>query len=247
VYVEDVDRALTAVLGVLRRFRLAYWALGVRLRLARHGMRFALEAPHGVVLAGLPTLEIESFDARGGSFRLVMGRRAWVGPGVEILLRAGTDNLLEIGEGTRLSGGPHLKLAGGEIRIGPNCRVRDFVVLKSSGSLILRGRNLVSFGSVIHCEDSVDIGEGAGLAENVSIVDSEHLMEGQALSWSEVPIETAPILVGRNAAIFGGAMVTMGSTLGPGCVVAPGSVVRGEHPADTVLAGVPARGVKRAG
>ena len=209
--------------------------------MARHGMKLQLVAPHGVVLAGFPTLEIESYEARGGSFRLVLGPRVWIGHGVDIQLRAGTDNVLMIGEGSRVSGGARFKLAGGLIEVGPSCRVRDFVILKSSGALVVGARATISYGAIIHCEKRIELGEGVGLADRVTILDSEHLVEGQERSWRDVPIETDPVLIGENTSIFANAIVLMGTRLGPGCMVGATSIVRGDHPANTLLIGAPAR------
>lgn len=241
MYVADVNTLLSLALRAGRRARLAVWALGVRVRLARHGMTLQLEAPHGVVLAGFPTLEIESHEARGGSFRLVIGPRVRLGHGVDFQLRAGTDNVLIIGEGSRVSGGARFKLAGGLIDLGPSCRVRDFVILKVAGELAAGARVVISYGCTIHCDERVEIGDGVGLAERVTILDSEHLVEGEARSAGEVEITTEPVVIERNTAIFANAIVLKGTRLGAGCMVAAAAIVRGTHPASTLLIGSPAR------
>ncbi|GAA4409100.1 hypothetical protein GCM10023187_31860 [Nibrella viscosa] len=53
-----------------------------------------------------------------------------------------------------------------------------------------------------------------------------------------------PIVVKRNACIGAGATILPGVTIGENPVVAAGSVVSRDVPADTVVAGVPAKVVK---
>ena len=49
-----------------------------------------------------------------------------------------------------------------------------------------------------------------------------------------------PIKVGDNCWFGGNVVVLAGVTIGPGCVIAAGSVVTKDIPANSVVAGVPA-------
>lgn len=55
----------------------------------------------------------------------------------------------------------------------------------------------------------------------------------------------APIVIGRDVWIGSGAILLPGVHVGDGAVVAAGAVVRADVPARTIVAGVPARIIKK--
>jgi acetyltransferase-like isoleucine patch superfamily enzyme len=55
---------------------------------------------------------------------------------------------------------------------------------------------------------------------------------------------SAPVVIGANTLVYSNAVITMGTRVGPNSQVAAGALVRGEHPAGVLLAGVPARVVR---
>jgi acetyltransferase-like isoleucine patch superfamily enzyme len=79
---------------------------------------------------------------------------------------------------------------------------------------------------------------------NVYITDQNHGYED-----IEAPIgiqdpEDDPVVIGSGSWIGSGAVVLPGARLGKNCVVAANSVVRGEFPSYSVVAGVPAKVVR---
>jgi putative colanic acid biosynthesis acetyltransferase WcaF len=58
------------------------------------------------------------------------------------------------------------------------------------------------------------------------------------------PLTSAPIRIDAHAWIAARAIVTMGVTIGEGCVIGAGSVVTADMPAWTVCAGIPCRPIK---
>lgn len=239
-----VRALLSRGLALYRRAVFLRWTMLMRLRLAWWGMRLDLDAPEGALLTGAPGLEVETSGRRGGTLRLTIGRGVRIGSGTEIQVHAGLDSSLELGDRVRVSSGARFKLRGGAVRIGPGTAVRDFTVLKSAGELVVGACNTLSYGVVIHCDRSVTLGDGVGLAERTTIVDSQHEAAGRDVSWSEQPVVSAPVVLGRNTTVFANAAVLKGTVTGPGCVAAANSVLRGEYPPNSLLVGAPAQVVR---
>lgn len=88
----------------------------------------------------------------------------------------------------------------------------------------------------------LDIGDEVLIGPNVSLLTSGHPVE---------PLErrrrvtAAPIVIGRNVWIGARATVLQGVTVGDDSVVAAGAVVTDDVPPSTLVAGVPAREVRR--
>ncbi|MEA2347961.1 MAG: hypothetical protein QOG62_1748 [Thermoleophilaceae bacterium] len=234
-----------AILGVPKRIKLLVWALTMRVRLARYGIKFQLEAGRRVTLSRFPTLEIEGLHQRGGSFRLVLGDHVWIGPSVDFSVKAGVDNVIIMGNRTRVNQGVCFKLSGGTIEMGEDCRMREFLVLKATGHMFMEDRVSISYFAVIHCEESIHIGEESGLGERITVVDSEHIFEGETVSWRNMRIITDPVVLGKHTLLLTNSVILMGARLGPGCVVGAQAVVKGgDYPASQLLAGTPAKSLR---
>ena len=162
-------------------------------------------------------------SGRGARGRVVVGPRSVLQDGV----------ILQISE-------------GGVLELGPDVTVRRGAVLNVSGHLELRGRNLVSWYSVVHCNRSVVFEELAGTGEGVTVVDSNHFHgdEGAPDEHWYHNNRPEPVVIGRNTWLATKCTVTAGARLGARTTVAAHALVRpGDYPDGAVLAGVPARPV----
>lgn len=74
-----------------------------------------------------------------------------------------------------------------------------------------------------------------------------HTTAGMRLRECGVPFSVKPIHIGKHAMICTGAIILPGVTIGEGGLVAAGAVVSQDVPPYTVVAGNPARPVKRIG
>ena len=140
------------------------------------------------------------------------------------------------------------------ISIGDNTMIAGQVTL-SAGMMpgqqmmtdpvvIIGDRCLIGRGSAIVGHYRIDIGDDVFTGMNVYITDQNHGYED-----IEVPIgiqdpEDDPVVIGSGSWIGSGAVVLPGARLGEHCVVAANSVVRGEFPPYSVVAGVPAKVVR---
>lgn len=91
------------------------------------------------------------------------------------------------------------------------------------------------------CE--VRIGENCFIAPRVSILTATHPVDAkQRISGAEYG---APVTIGNNVWIGAGAIINPGVTLGDNVVVASGAVVTKSFGSDLVLAGIPAKPLRK--
>ena len=238
---------ISSLLALGRRFRLAVWVARARTRLKWVGIRLDVEAGEGVVFVRQPFVLAGGEEPTGapGSLRVKIGRRVRFAPGVIIEAEPGHASTLEIGDGTRIGTNVHFHLRGGSIRIAPGCEIRDGCVLKASGGEIELGEKcFMSYGCVLHATERIVLEERVGVGERVTMLDSTHDTDGGDEHWKAQPLLTEPVVIGANTLVFVNAVITMGTRVGPNSQVGAGALVRGEHPAGALLAGVPARVVK---
>lgn len=160
--------------------------------------------------------------------------------GVRVRLYPNTSTVVHIGADCRLGRGIRLVLDGGTLVVGRRVNIRDGVVLHIRGDLTLEDQTLLSYYSVIHCDERVVFGSGSAFGEHLTVIDSVHVPPPDGEWWVD-HIETAPVHIGRQ--IWGGSKVTVGSglTIGDGCVIAANSVVTRDVPAGSFAGGAPAR------
>lgn len=128
----------------------------------------------------------------------------------------------EIGNGTKVGAFVEIQK---NARIGRRCKI-------SSHSFICEG---------VEIEDEVFIGH------NVSFINDKHpaaTTPGGALQ-TEADWKVVPTLVKRRASIGTSATILCGVTIGEGAVIGAGSVVTKDVPAGAVVAGNPARPLRR--
>jgi acetyltransferase-like isoleucine patch superfamily enzyme len=112
-------------------------------------------------------------------------------------------------------------------------------LLKDAG-LELGNDVYINSGSTLICSDHIHIGNGARISWNVEICDTDFHRVVRDDSVISKPIE-----IGQNVLIGRRAMIMKGVEIGSGCVVAAGAIVTKDVPEKCLVAGVPARIVKR--
>lgn len=225
------------------RHRLAFrlWCAWLGLQLRRRGARLVVDAPSGARLDSWPHVDV---SPAATSFTLRLGRGVKLGRATHLDLQAG-DGTLELGDGAYLMHGVRLQLRGGAIRLGPHVNVRDGVVLKSEGELVVGTNVPISYGATIHCVERIEIAADAGLAERVTVVDSDHGHDGSAAPFLGQPLRVEPVSIGANVFVCANAVVTRGARIGDNAVVAANAVLgAGEHAGGQLYAGAPAKAVR---
>ena len=101
-------------------------------------------------------------------------------------------------------------------------------------------RVFINSGCRFQDQGGITIDDGALLGHNVVLATFNH-----GVAWKERPdLIPAPIHIGKNVWIGAHATILQNVTIGDNAVIAAGAVVTRDVPANTVVAGVPAKAVK---
>src|SRR4051794_41114013 len=144
-------------------------------------------------------------------------------------------------------------------------RIARGVKMYGSGTYRLEMNSRIKPGAQLFVAPgaSLQLGEGAaiGIRNIVNVVSGLQIGKGSRLSWDcqildtdfhEVLDEngqarpmTAPVVIGEHVLVGTGAMILKGVHVGDGAIIGAGSVVSRNVPANTIVAGNPAREVGR--
>ena len=100
-------------------------------------------------------------------------------------------------------------------------------------------------GCHIGCLGKLVIGKGTTISSYVLIQDVDHEYRQLDVDILKQPLIYKKIVIGENSFIGSGAKILAGTNLGKQCIVGSNSVVRGVYPDYSVIAGSPAKIVKR--
>jgi acetyltransferase-like isoleucine patch superfamily enzyme len=142
-------------------------------------------------------------------------------------------------------GRPPILFTGGHVSVGPNVIFRGLMLRAEfgavSGGVITVGEDtFINEGSSIVAHHSVQIGTNCRIGEFVGIFDTDHHAVDSAKN-----VRFAPVEIGNNVWIGRAAIVLPGVRIGNNSVVASGSVVTADVPVNTLVAGNPARVVRK--
>ncbi len=108
------------------------------------------------------------------------------------------------------------------------------------GSQLELGSGFCNSNLILRCTEKITIGEDVAISHNVTIMDSD----AHEIIGNRHP-KTQPVTIGNHVWIGTGAKILKGVTIGSGAVVAAGAIVTRNVPENCVVAGVPARVIKR--
>ena len=141
----------------------------------------------------------------------------------------------------RNSGVPLLDLKGINARIEPGALIRDKVQI-GDGAVIMMGA-VINIGAIVGAQTMIDM--NAVLGGRATVGARCHIGAGAVLAGVVEPASATPVIVEDDVLVGANAVVIEGCHIGQGAVVAAGAVVVSDVPADTVVAGCPARPIKR--
>jgi acetyltransferase-like isoleucine patch superfamily enzyme len=134
-------------------------------------------------------------------------------------------------------------ITGGSIKCGRlflRCKTIPIEVgAAKNGSLVLGERVFINTGATIVANHSIVVGDDCRIGDLAAIFDSNH----HSVEPSR-PTRIAPVRLGENVWVGRSAMILPGVTIGDHAVIAAGSIVTGDVPARTLMAGAPARPVR---
>lgn len=165
------------------------------------------------------------------------------------------------GKNLRLKGVPVIfNSSGAKLEIGHNVTVnssflsnliglyqRTIIVTRTPEAEIKIGDNVGISGATIYARKSIIIGENTHVGGNAKIVDNDfHPLEIEARNADiKEKIGTRPVIIGKNCFIGCNSLILKGTVLGDGCIVGAGSVVSGKFEDNSIIAGNPARLIKK--
>lgn len=170
---------------------------------------------------------------------------------------------------TKVKYGKHVLLKGvpvifnkknAELTIGDDCVIkssflsnlvglysRTIIVTRTSEAKIYIGRNVGISGATIYARKGITIGDNTMIGGNVKILDNDfHPVEVEARMLDDKSkIGTREIVIGKNCFIGCNSLILKGTVLGDNCVVGAGAVVSGMFEDNCVIAGNPAKVIRK--
>ena len=162
---------------------------------------------------------------------------------LKAILDANADSIdyYDVENDCRNSAVPMLDLKGINARIEPGAIIRDRVEI-GDRAVIMMGA-IINIGASVGAGTMIDM--GAVLGGRAMVGARCHIGAGAVLAGVIEPASATPVVVEDEVLIGANAVVIEGCRIGRGAVVAAGAVVISDVPPDTVVAGCPARILKR--
>ena len=159
------------------------------------------------------------------------------------ILEQNGDNIADIviENDRRNSAVPLLDMKGVPARIEPGALIRENVTI-GKNAVIMMGA-VINIGAVIGEGTMIDM--GAVLGGRATVGKNCHVGAGAVLAGVIEPASAVPVVVEDDVLIGANAVVIEGVRVGKGAVVAAGAVVIEDVPEGMVVAGCPARVIKR--
>lgn len=131
---------------------------------------------------------------------------------------------------------------------------RTIIVTRAPGAVIEIGDNVGISGATIYARKGISIGENTCIGGNCKILDNDfHPIEAEARNQllkdskggdSDI-VPSKPVQIGKNCFIGCNSIILKGTQLGDGCVVGAGAVVSGKFEENCVIAGNPAKVIRK--
>jgi acetyltransferase-like isoleucine patch superfamily enzyme len=158
---------------------------------------------------------------------------------------------------------------GAEISIGNNVTIkssflsnlvglysRSIIVTRVRGAKIKIGNDVGISGATIYARKEVTIGDNTAIGGNVKILDNDFhpvntedrikLLADPKGGDSDLVL-ARPISIGKNCFIGCNAIILKGTVIGDNCVIGAGAVVAGKFGDNCIIAGNPAKVIKKMG
>ena len=162
---------------------------------------------------------------------------------IELILTANKANIEDfiIESDRRNSAIPMLDTKNIHARIEPGAIIRDQVTIGNNAVIMMNAT--INIGAVIGEGTMIDM--NAVVGGRGTIGKNCHIGAGAVIAGVIEPPSAKPVIIEDNVLVGANAVILEGVQVGQGSVVAAGAVVVEDVPANTVVAGVPARVIKR--
>lgn len=169
-------------------------------------------------------------------------------------------NKIKYGNNLKLIGYPFIfRCPDAEIVIGNNCLInssffsnllglyqRTIIIARDHGRIKI-GNHVGISGATIYARDRIEIGDYTLIGANTKIFDNDFhpLDPKERLNDDSSNLVTKPIMIGENVFIGCNCIILKGTEIGDNCVVGAGSVIHGKFLEGSIIAGNPARLIKK--
>lgn len=167
---------------------------------------------------------------------------------------------IKYGKRLRLIGYPIIyKFKGAEIIIGNDVAINSEImsnmlglyqktmIVARYGGKIRIGNNVGMSGTTIYAWNSIEIGDNTIIGANVKIIDNDFhpINADERLKDNKEMVGVKSVKIGENVFIGMNTIILKGTRIGKNCVIGAGSVVNGIFEDNMVIAGNPARVIRR--
>ncbi|MFV0624653.1 acyltransferase [Sphingomonas sp. ac-8] len=143
---------------------------------------------------------------------------------------------------------PEFVELGNRVLIWPGCRIEGVSQFANRFYLpaITIGDNVnIQQGCHITFAGELVIGSDSAILAGALITDIDHSYHAIDINLNDQPIVVQTTRIGRFCVVGAGARILAGTVMGDNCVIGANSVVRGKFPDRCVIAGAPARIIRR--
>lgn len=155
-----------------------------------------------------------------------------------------------ISEGCLISPEAKINPRGGKIFIDKNSTVSCGAIVQGNVTI---GENssvqaytiIVGYGDVEDKKGEIKIGNNVRIASNVMIIGANHRFQNTDIPIAAQGMDRKSIVIEDNVWIAGNVNIVAGVRIGYGAVIAAGAVVTKDVPEFSVVAGVPAKVIKK--
>ncbi len=169
-------------------------------------------------------------------------------------------NRVRYGKKLVLGGWPMIfRFPSAEISIGDECKInsnflsnliglyqRTIIVARGTGKIIIGNRVGIS-GTTLYARERIEIGDNSIIGANCKIFDNDFHSLDTEERINDVfdNLMTKPVKIGKNVFVGCNSILLKGTEIGDNCIIGAGSVVHGIFEDNCVIAGNPARVIKK--
>lgn len=169
-------------------------------------------------------------------------------------------NRIQYGKNLKLIGWPFVfRYSQATLSIGDNVTVnsgffsnllglyqRTIIIARGTGKVII-GDHVGISGSTIYARKQITIGNNVLIGANTKIIDNDfHPLDVYARNANDFSkLENRAVEIGDNVFIGCNCIILKGTQIGNNCIIGAGSVVCGRFPENCVIAGNPAKIIRK--
>ncbi|MBU0697705.1 MAG: acyltransferase [Bacteroidetes bacterium] len=138
---------------------------------------------------------------------------------------------------------------GNRVTIGKFALIRPTNAYGGEIGVGLKVGNNSSFGpfAYIGCSGFIEIGDNVIMGPRVGIYAENHVFENLDISIKEQGVKREFVKIDDDCWIASNVNILAGVTIGKGCIIASGSIVNKDIPPYSIVAGVPAKVIRKRG